>query len=806
VTLEEVWDIVDLNVQVSAFKFHLRGDLVTVVMAPKNRKVAASRKRKSKCDDTPSGAGAFVTLKLRPELLKVFGLSDTQVDQHLQRHRNLKLAKKSGFVPTDVHPQPPINAPGEPPEMKTRNAWVHNKANSARASPSPVAAADGAQNEGAANQRVACKRKKSGPGPRKVQVQVQVHEPPSFDDFAEYDDEDEGFSLAPARKKRKSGVHFAPKVTVIDDEGERSILDTIDTVLTASVIVADSESDSDSSSSSRSASGSGSESDSEKEDEESDREGSEGEDEEEDEVMEKPKLKLRMTSISEAAAPGASVPQTPGSIKLKISSTPTAAPSAGSPAPSEPASKKRKKKHSVSIAEQPVTHTQPAPLLKKITFKQQARAVEAGQITPITPSLKIKTKGKIPKRPLAVGYDSELDEREVDPVILEGFILRMQPGPDCDAVREAIEKGTIGVFSAQGGFRINIRFFDTQGRRGILMVRDNQYAVTMVDLPCIIEGMKSWDKKGFIKSLDISQMLLVLGPCKTDEEARSYPLPPDVDPKNHQYAHGITAPMKYVRKRRFARTKKLRLDDLEAIDRRVAAMLEADAQSLRPVKVELLDHDPRLDQDESSEEDEDEDMDADAEPDDYFDTRNAGTGQVVDTPGFVETPAEELDDDEVNEFERMFMAQDQEAAAAAAATQNGTHLNTHLAPDAGDSSFAVTSTSASPSADTGTPAMNADTPASGAATTDDDDVSDEDDDDKDDDDDDGDESAARLREQILEVEGKIKEQMDLMHIQGNAILKRKIARKITDLKIDVRTMKRSIGMPVDEDDENEGEV
>jgi TATA-binding protein-associated factor Taf7 len=32
-----------------------------------------------------------------------------------------------------------------------------------------------------------------------------------------------------------------------------------------------------------------------------------------------------------------------------------------------------------------------------------------------------------------------------------------------------------------------------------------------VDLPCIVEGMKSWDRRGWYKSADICQMLLVLG-------------------------------------------------------------------------------------------------------------------------------------------------------------------------------------------------------------------------------------------------------------------------------------------------------
>lgn len=82
--------------------------------------------------------------------------------------------------------------------------------------------------------------------------------------------------------------------------------------------------------------------------------------------------------------------------------------------------------------------------------------------------------------------------------------------------------------------------------------------------------MKTWDKKNFFESVDIPQMCLVLGLVKNDEEARTFPLPPDLDSKNYQYAHGLTAPMRDVRKRRFERTARARVDDVEAVEERPA--------------------------------------------------------------------------------------------------------------------------------------------------------------------------------------------------------------------------------------------
>ncbi len=688
--------------------------------------------------DTNSSAGCFVALKLRPELLQRFGLSDVQVNHHLGKRRNQRLAKQLGIGIT--------GPPQEPPEMHTRGAWDKNLANPKRVSQSPIpqvlsptptnkhAIPVHRQNGGRFS------KPKSGRKPKSTTVR---HQPAS-------------------RKKR---VSFSQSVDVLestDSSREPS---------------AESEPAHDT--------------------------------DKENEMAGKPKFKLSLKTTSGPSISGPS--QTPGpqsavrtpSLKLTLRDSPDGAvrPKFESPDPivGAPSAKKRK---TTSIAEKPIIHPPPVPL-RKLTFTNVKKPQQQAQ-TPITPGgLKLKTKGKIPKRPLGVGYDSELDEREADPVILEGFMLRMLPGPDCDYIRDAIEKGSLGVSRMQGGANVNVRFFDTQGRRGMINVNGHHYATSLVDLPCIIEGMKSWDKKGFIKSIDICQMLLVLGPCRTDEEAKLYPLPHDVNPHTYQYAHGITAPMKWVRKRRFARFKRARVDDVEAVDRKVHAMLEADAAA-DEVDYQVTDRDPRLDEPQYSgseeegsddeEEGEDEEEDADGEPEDYF-AGQASTNGFDETLGYVATPQHEIDDEQVNDFERMF-AEEEDAAANEAPT----HDPSHLAPDAaGDSSFAVTSTSASPSA------AAADTPASGASanqTSDDDDDAEEDDE-KDEDEADDDENVQQVKERIQDLEERIKEQTETLMRTQNTILRRKIAGKIAELKGDVTVMKRSIGLgePEGEDDE-----
>ncbi|KAL2444294.1 Transcription initiation factor TFIID subunit 7 [Exophiala dermatitidis] len=537
-----------------------------------------------------------------------------------------------------------------------------------------------------------------------------------------------------------------------------------------------------------------------------------------------PSLKLK---IGRPSLPPAEPVQTPNPssgtrtplLKLKLG---TPAPASTPPAPTqgdtinvEPLSSSKKRKR-LNNAESEDELARQAPKTK-IKFKtgpvQGPKPPKPPPAAPVVRSVKIKAKGKPPKRPLGVGYDSELEDREADPVIHEGFILRMQPGPDCDYVRQAIEDKTIGKPRAQGGPDIRIRMLDTLGRRGVLIVRGNQYATTMVDLPCIIEGMKSWDKKGWIKSIDISQMLLVLGRCNTDEEAKNYPLPEDVDPKNYQYAHGITAPMKWVRKRRFARTKRARVDDIEAVERRVNALLEADRAAVS-TKYQLLDHDPRLDEERYSSGLDGEDDDAEGEYDDYdegdgyFDPRNVPhNGAAVETPTMyteTQTPVEQdVGQDEIDEFERMFAAADDLVASEAAATQAAqANTNTLQVPEAADSSFAVTSTSASPSNNTVAP-----TPAEEASSDEDDDdeigdaAADEDDQDLDDAEKEGDENLQQIKDRIQDMQHKIAEQTAVLKQTQNAILKKKLARKIQDLKDDVAMMKKNAGLGGDDDDD-----
>jgi transcription initiation factor TFIID subunit 7 len=439
--------------------------------------------------------------------------------------------------------------------------------------------------------------------------------------------------------------------------------------------------------------------------------------------------------------------------------------------------------------------------VRKLTLTTKPLSAQS----PITPTLKLKYKGRIPKRPLGLGYDSELDERESDPTILESFILRMPPGPDADYLRDAVDHGTIGVARSQGGADVQMKFLDRFGRRGVVTIRGQRWAATLVDLPCIIEGMKSWDKKAWVKSADICQMLLVLGKVQTDDQAKDFPLPKDINPQTWQYAHGLTPPMRYVRQRRFARTNRTSVNAIEAVERKVNQLLADDDNAIH-TKFELLDHDPgaragdgygsdRSDTEGGEEYDEDADADGDDVAGDYFgEQKGISTNGFIETPTIVESqPPPEEDEDAEDDFIAELI-KEQEAAAAESSLRIGM---SGLSAPPGESSMAVTSTSPS-AADTA-----AETPG-GAETSGADEDSDEseaeDDESMDEDDREATAQKQKALDEVEELEVALKERKDALQKQTHAIFRRKIIQRIEQIEGDLEAARKAAGLDGDVDD------
>ena len=420
------------------------------------------------------------------------------------------------------------------------------------------------------------------------------------------------------------------------------------------------------------------------------------------------------------------------------------------------------------LNELPATSTS-IPTIKKIKIKHRA--------PPTTPSLRLKARGKPPERPKGVGYDSEADDVEKDPTIEEEFVLRMIPGEDCDYLRWAIEEKKWGPKS-QDGADIRLKFLAQNGRRAVLSIRGHHYAACLVDLPCVIEAMKSWDRRGWWKSADICQILLVLGRITRDEEAESFQLPgKELDKVTWQYAHGLTPPMRWVRKRRFR--KRVSNRTIEAVEEEVEKLLQADEESAGQTRYEVLDYDRLSKEQERSMREESEGYNLP----DGTDTRGESEmgdqdadGEADETGGYSEEA--DADDDGLEaELEMAMMESDTEEVSAPPVSTATPVLVT--------ASSLTDNEAATPPMTTPTREVTDEESSGSEADASDDEI-----------DEDAQEQqaeTARQREEIADLESAIQNQSaELARIQ-NPILRSKVMKKIQSLQADLNLKRSAIG-------------
>ena len=417
----------------------------------------------------------------------------------------------------------------------------------------------------------------------------------------------------------------------------------------------------------------------------------------------------------------------------------------------------------------------------KLSIKPKGAASGAPQKTGTT-LVKIKGAGKPPVRPPGVGYDSEADEAEPDPAIESQFILRMLPGADCDLLRKAIEEKKIGMSQRDGGPGVQFRFFDREGRRAMVTIQGRQYAASMVELPTVIETMKSWNKKDWVKTADVCQMLLVLGRVQNDEEAKKYPRPAFVEPDSHRFPHGITPPMRWARKLRF-RPRKSYLD-VERAEAQMNRLLVED-ENAEQTKYELVDSDHETSQDESeSESEQDEEM--------------------IDAPEAPGTPVEEVDVDALEamlqegfaEDENIEVEGDPQTINALLHTEN-VEVEPATPATAHDVALHALQQNGAITVETETAAS---TPAAATSADDDDD----DDADSDEDEDDVDDEAVaeeqrkeQLRKEIAELDEAIEASMANLHKHTNKFFKQRMQANIDKQKADREIKRKQLGGDAD---------
>ncbi|KAH7076515.1 transcription initiation factor-like protein TFIID subunit 7 [Paraphoma chrysanthemicola] len=419
----------------------------------------------------------------------------------------------------------------------------------------------------------------------------------------------------------------------------------------------------------------------------------------------------------------------------------------------------------------------------KLSIKPKGSAPSAPQRT-ATAILKVKGAGKPPVRPYGVGYDSEADEAEPDPAIESQFILRMIPGPDCDLLRKAIEEKTIGKSINQGGPGVYFRFFDREARRAMVTIQGRHYAASMVELPTVIETMKSWNKKDWVKTADVCQMLLVLGRVQSEEEAKKYPRPAIIEPDSHRFPHGLTPPMRWVRRLRF-RPRKSYLD-VERAEAQMNRLLNED-ENAESTKYELVDSDHASSQEETdSDEEEDED-------------EMMGDVQQAEA----ETPMEEVDADALEQMLHEGLMEDEEVELQTdeqtlGALFGGENSGVEPATPATAHDVALHAINQNGTI-TLEPETAASTPAAVTSATDDDD------DDADSDDDDVDDEAVaeeqrkeQLRNEIAELDKAIEETIKQRDRQTNILFRKRMNATIEKQTADREIKRKQLHEDVDE--------
>jgi TATA-binding protein-associated factor Taf7 len=145
---------------------------------------------------------------------------------------------------------------------------------------------------------------------------------------------------------------------------------------------------------------------------------------------------------------------------------------------------------------------------------------------------------------------------------------------------------------------------DAETRRATVKYDNQILDARLVDLPCIIETLDTIDNVEFYKTGEISQMLV----CKTkddpwisDNEEESPPPPPSTTTttsddtkkkkkkpltahekfvRKYQWPHGITPPLKNVRRKRFRKVAKKKYIDYAEIEKEVKQLFRADRDAL----------------------------------------------------------------------------------------------------------------------------------------------------------------------------------------------------------------------------------
>ncbi|CAK9292033.1 unnamed protein product [Gordionus sp. m RMFG-2023] len=141
---------------------------------------------------------------------------------------------------------------------------------------------------------------------------------------------------------------------------------------------------------------------------------------------------------------------------------------------------------------------------------------------------------------------------------------------------------------------------DVDNDKGRFKFKDQILFVKLHSLPCIIECLKTLDRKVYYKTGDISQLLVCQKEPYSDNEVDEHQNNPTNSlnsfrnrkdkEKKYNWNHGITPPLKNVRKRRFRKIIKKKTLDLPQIEKEVRRLLQVDNEAENVTWELLFDH------------------------------------------------------------------------------------------------------------------------------------------------------------------------------------------------------------------------
>ncbi|GME78622.1 unnamed protein product [Ambrosiozyma monospora] len=197
------------------------------------------------------------------------------------------------------------------------------------------------------------------------------------------------------------------------------------------------------------------------------------------------------------------------------------------------------------------------------------------------PTIRVK-----PTRIPGDGYDSEDPDKEDDPLIEEGIILRMLP-PDPNNADVSASLDQLRQSAEAGDFNgISLKWKDK--KRAILKINGVLYGGKLVDLPTVVEVFKSVDRKNMYKTIDVCQILIIT--CKLQHERDVVSAVPVDYEFGETFPHGLSCPMENAKDRFQKKYKEAVVQNVEdEVDRLLKMDDEAESSSYEFIDASMLD-------------------------------------------------------------------------------------------------------------------------------------------------------------------------------------------------------------------------